>query len=101
MPDESGSSVQLAGSDRASLPDVTDTVPVDTGERAEITVVLRRRAELPAAIIEGPTVLSHAELGGGVRRRPGRRGPGQPGAHQPRPGGHRRAPDDPSGQGGG
>ncbi len=65
MPDESGSLVQLAGSDRASLPDVTDTAPVDTGERAEITVVLRRRAELPAAIIEGPTVLSHAELGGG------------------------------------
>src|SRR3984885_6668299 len=65
MPDESGSLVQLAGSDRASLPDVTDTAPVDTGERAEITIVLRRRAELPAAIIEGPTVLSHAELGGG------------------------------------
>src|SRR3984957_19865263 len=65
MPDESGSLVQLAGSDRASLPDVTDTAPVDTGERAEITIVLRRRAGLPAAIIEGPTVLSHAELGGG------------------------------------
>src|SRR5580692_2132446 len=65
MPDESGSLVQLAGSDRASLPDVTDTAPVDTGERAEITVVLRRRAELPAEIVEGPTVLSHAELAQG------------------------------------
>jgi kumamolisin len=65
MPDESGSLVQLAGSDRASLPDITQTAPVDTSERAEITVVLRRRAELPAEIIEGPTVLSHAELGAG------------------------------------
>ena len=65
MPDESGSLVQLAGSDRASLPDVTETAPLDAGERAEITVVLRRRAELPAEIVEGPTVLSHAELGGG------------------------------------
>jgi kumamolisin len=65
MPDEPGSLVLLAGSDRASLPDVTDTAPVNTQERAQITVVLRRRAELPAEIVEGPTVLSHAELGGG------------------------------------
>src|ERR1700732_1126688 len=65
MPDESGSLVELAGSARSSLPDVTDTAPVDTDERAEITVVLRRRAELPAEIVEAPTVLSHAELGEG------------------------------------
>jgi kumamolisin len=65
MPDESGSLVQLAGSDRASLPDVTATEPLNTAERAQITVVLRRRAELPAEIVEGPTVLSHAELGDG------------------------------------
>src|ERR1700726_1596794 len=65
MPDESGSLVQLAGSARGSLPDVTDTAPLDTQERAEITVVLRRRAELPAEIVEGPTVLSHAQLGEG------------------------------------
>ena len=65
MPDESGSLVQLAGSERASLPDVTDTAPLNTQARAEITVVLRRRAELPAEIVEGPTVLSHAELGAG------------------------------------
>src|SRR6202161_3802747 len=54
--------VPLAGSERASLPDVTDTAPLNTAERAEITVVLRRRAELPAEIIEGPTVLSSAQL---------------------------------------
>src|ERR1700747_740666 len=65
MPDEPGSLVQLAGSERASLPDVTDTAPLNTQERAQITAVLRRRAELPAEIVEGPTVLSHAELGGG------------------------------------
>jgi kumamolisin len=65
MPDESGSLVQLSGSERASLPDVTETAPLDADERAEITIVLRRRAELPAEIVEGPTVLSHAELGAG------------------------------------
>jgi kumamolisin len=65
MPDESGSLVLLAGSGRASLPDVTETAPLNTQERAEITVVLRRRAALPAEIVEGPTVLSHAELAGG------------------------------------
>jgi kumamolisin len=65
MPDESGSLVLLAGSERASLPDVTETAPLNTQERAEITVVLRRRAELPAEIVEGPTVLSHAELAAG------------------------------------
>jgi kumamolisin len=62
MPDESGSLVQLAGSERASLPDVTDTAPLDTQQRAEITLVLRRRAELPEEIVAGPTVLSTDEL---------------------------------------
>ena len=57
--------VPLAGSERSSLPDVTDTAPLNTAERAEITVVLRRRAELPAEIIEGPTVLSSAQLAAG------------------------------------
>jgi kumamolisin len=65
MPDESGSLVLLAGSERGSLPDVTETAPLNTQERAEITVVLRRRAAIPAEIVEGPTVLSHAELAGG------------------------------------
>jgi kumamolisin len=62
MPDESGSLVQLSGSERGSLPDVTETAPLDTADRAEVTVVLRRRAELPEEIVAGPTVLSHAEL---------------------------------------
>ena len=84
MPDESGSLVQLAGSERSSLPDVTDTAPLNTQERAEITLVLRRRAALPEEIVVGPTVLSQAELGDGygadpadvdlVRQELGRRG---------------------------
>src|SRR5260370_7632641 len=32
-----GSLVRLAGSERGSLPDVTDTAPVATSERAEVT----------------------------------------------------------------
>ena len=84
MPDESGSLVPLAGSERASLPDVTDTAPLDTQERAEITLVLRRRAELPEEIVAGPTVLTSDQLAEGygadpadvdlVRRELGSRG---------------------------
>ena len=57
-----GSLVRLAGSERGSLPDITDTASVDTSERAEVTLVLRRRAELPKEIVVGPTVLSRDEL---------------------------------------
>jgi kumamolisin len=84
MPDESGSLVRLAGSERASLPDVTDTAPLDAQERAEITLVLRRRAELPEEIVAGPTVLTADQLAEGygadpadvdlVRRELGSRG---------------------------
>ena len=84
MPDESGSLVRLAGSERASLPDVTDTAPLDPQERAEITLVLRRRAELPEEIVVGPTVLTSDQLAEGygadpadvdlVRRELGSRG---------------------------
>jgi kumamolisin len=62
MPDESGSLVRLAGSERASLPEATDAGPLDTSQRAEVTVVVRRRAEIPAEIVEGPTVLTRDEL---------------------------------------
>jgi kumamolisin len=62
MPDESGSLVQLAGSERAPLPAAAQAGTLDTGQRAEITVVLRRRAALPAEIVTGPTVLSADEL---------------------------------------
>jgi kumamolisin len=60
MSDES--MVRLAGSERAPLPDATPAGELDLSERAELTLVLRRRAELPAAVIAGPTVLTSDEL---------------------------------------
>jgi kumamolisin len=60
MSDES--LVRLAGSERAPLPGATPAGELDTSERAELTLVLRRRAELPAGVIAGPTVLSSDEL---------------------------------------
>jgi len=60
--DQSQPSVELPGSDRASLARVTPAGPLDTSERAEVTLVLRRRADIPAEIVEGPTVLTCDEL---------------------------------------
>ena len=62
MPDESHSLVQLPGSERAPLAAARPAGQLDSAERAEVTLVLRRRAELPADIVEGPTVLTHDEL---------------------------------------
>jgi kumamolisin len=70
MPDESGSLVQLPGSERASLPSATVIGPVDGNQRAEVTVLVRRRAELPAEIVAGPTVLTHDELAEGYGANP-------------------------------
>jgi kumamolisin len=50
--------VQLPGSERAPLGNVTPTGQLNLSERAELTLVLRRRAELPA----GATVLTSDEL---------------------------------------
>ncbi len=60
MPDES--LVQLSGSGRAPLADAEPAGQLDTSERAELTLVLRRRADLPAEIVAGPTVLTSDEL---------------------------------------
>ena len=62
MPEESEPLVQLAGSVRAPLPGVASAGQLDTSERAELTLVLRRRAEIPADIVEGPTVLTGDQL---------------------------------------
>jgi kumamolisin len=62
MPDESGSLVLLAGSERAPIAAATPAGTLDTSQRAEVTVVIRRRAELPAEIVAGPTVLTSEEL---------------------------------------
>jgi kumamolisin len=60
--DESPSLVYLPGSERALLANATRAGHLDTSERAELTLVLRRRADLPAEIVEGPTVLTSDEL---------------------------------------
>jgi kumamolisin len=62
MPDESASLVQLPGSERAALPGATAAGSLDTAARAEVTLVLRRRAELPEEVITGPGALTHDEL---------------------------------------
>jgi kumamolisin len=64
MSEPSDRLVPLPGSERAPLAGVTPAGPLDTSERAEVTLVLRRRAEIPAEIVEGPTVLTRAELAG-------------------------------------
>jgi kumamolisin len=53
---------QLPGSERAPLANANPAGQLDTAERAELTLVLRRRTELPAEIVEGPTVLTSDEL---------------------------------------
>jgi kumamolisin len=63
MPDESGRLVRLAGSDRAPIPEATAAGALDTSQRAEVTVIVRRRAELPEEIVAGPTVLTSEQLG--------------------------------------
>jgi kumamolisin len=62
MPDESRDLVRLAGSDRAPIPGATAAGVLDTSQRTEVTVIVRRRAELPAEIVAGPTVLTSEEL---------------------------------------
>jgi kumamolisin len=64
MPEESHPLVELAGSERAPLAAAAPAGQLDTSERAELTLVLRRRAELPAGIVEGPTVLTSEQLAG-------------------------------------
>jgi kumamolisin len=54
--------VQLSSSTRAPLAGARPAGPLDTSERAELTLVLRRRADLPAGLVAGPTVLTSGEL---------------------------------------
>ena len=62
MSDQSQSLVRLPGSERAPLAAARPAGQLDTSERAELTLVLRRRAELPADLVDGPTVLTRDEL---------------------------------------
>jgi kumamolisin len=54
--------VELPGSERAPLAQARPAGQLDTSERAEVTLVLRRRADIPPEIVEGPTVLTRDEL---------------------------------------
>src|ERR1700753_3458253 len=59
-----GSFVPLAGSERNALRRVQDLGPVSDSERIEVTVMLRRRAELPGDLVEGPQTISLEDLAG-------------------------------------
>jgi kumamolisin len=58
----SGSFVPLAGSERTAISGAQDLGPVDEQERIEVTVVLRRRAELPDELVFSPETISRSEL---------------------------------------
>ena len=57
-----GSLVELPGSERTALAGAADAGPLDTSQRAEITLITRRRDTMPAEIVTGPTVLTIDEL---------------------------------------
>ena len=57
-----GSFVPLPGSERQTLSGVQVIGPVDESERIEVTLVTRRRAELPADLVLGPATISPEEL---------------------------------------
>ena len=56
--------VPLSGSQRSELPDATAAAaPLDDSQVITVTVMLRRRAAVPAALVEGPETVSTTELG--------------------------------------
>jgi kumamolisin len=56
--------VPLSGSERSELPDATPaSTPLDPSQVITVTVLLRRRAEVPAELITGPETISTEELG--------------------------------------
>ncbi|MBV9384685.1 MAG: S8/S53 family peptidase [Streptosporangiaceae bacterium] len=54
--------VPLPGSERAQLPEARPAGELDQSARIEVTLVLRRRAPLPAELVEGPEVISNSSL---------------------------------------
>jgi kumamolisin len=56
--------VPLSGSERSELPGATPApAPLDASQRITVTVMLRRRAAVPAALVEGPETVSTQQLG--------------------------------------
>jgi kumamolisin len=56
--------VQLPDSERREVPGAKDAGPVDGSERIELTLVTRRRAEIPEEITESPQMLTADQLAG-------------------------------------
>jgi len=56
--------VPLSGSERPELPGATPTsTPLDTSQVITVTLVLRRRTEVPQALVQGPETITPAQLG--------------------------------------
>ena len=55
--------VPLPGSDRSELSGASAAAPLDDDQVITVTVLLRRRAEVPRALVEGPETISTSELG--------------------------------------
>jgi len=59
--------VPLSGSDRSELPTATPAAtPLDPSQVITVTVLLRRRAEIPAELINTTATVSTEELGSGT-----------------------------------
>ena len=54
--------VPLPGSERTQLPGVQSAGQLNESETITVTLVLRRRAQVPAALIIGPETVTHEEL---------------------------------------
>src|ERR1700746_3524629 len=54
--------VPLRGSERTELPDARPAGAIDQNETITVTVIVRRRAEVPQGLIMGPETLTSAEL---------------------------------------
>ena len=60
MPDR----VPLSGSERPGLPGAMPTAtPLDDSQVITVTVLLRRRAEVPASLVQGPETVTPGQLG--------------------------------------
>jgi kumamolisin len=56
--------VPLSGSERSALPGATAApAALDVSQEITVTVLLRRRAEVPTALVEGPETITPAQLG--------------------------------------
>jgi kumamolisin len=54
--------VPLPGSERTQLSDVQPAGQIDESETITVTLMLRRRAAIPAALVIGPETVTHEEL---------------------------------------